>query len=510
MSASWLPAPLIPPFRFGTVEPEVYRGAYPKQRNLRYLKRLKLKTILSLVPDEPDEVFQEFCQGRGIRPIHLPVDKVKDNVPLTYNRAVEAVQIIIDPDNLPIYIHCLDGAVVTGLVVCCLRKLQTWNISSAMGEFLRFLRGGVISSEESVFVEKFGSEIEISKPIPPWLWEGQITFKKHPTLKLNFTIPPSEASSTSGAGAGAVPSTLQGGGTGGTNLGYHTSTSSSPSMSGSQHGGTAVVLLGQGDNSQHSGNGSGQLANSSSGNSISSLGSTGSTIAGAGGTRANINSNAATATASASGSGLMNHASRSSAKGGSRDRPGTSKSNIRTDLQGQSTFAPRSSSIATPTTASQAQVRGKRTLVDTQGSIVGGGGGSPAVIGEGDHGLTEDSGLGVRINTIVPGAEGSNAANAGEVDADGQAKSAVISISHDQGERDQSTATAAGKDFDSTTKETNTNSTNTGPSITQERTSGTKNSPASTSATVVVPEVVDEYYEVSMTLKALALEGADF
>lgn len=141
MSASWLPAPLIPPFRFGTVEPEVYRGAYPKQRNLRYLKRyiapplctflrlrtmpcchlarkkgsnfcinetgetkitycchvvldrLKLKTILSLVPDEPDEVFQEFCREQRIRPIHLSVDKVKDNVPLTYNRAVEAVQV---------------------------------------------------------------------------------------------------------------------------------------------------------------------------------------------------------------------------------------------------------------------------------------------------------------------------------------------------------------------------------------------------------------------------------
>ncbi|GJJ68165.1 tyrosine-protein phosphatase OCA6 [Entomortierella parvispora] len=189
MTASWSPAPLIPPFRFGTVEPELYRGAYPKPRNLRYLKRLKLRTILSLIPDTPDDVFQEFCRKQGIRVIHLPVDKVKDNVPLTYNRAVEAVQIMIDPDNLPIYVHCLDGASVTGLVVCCLRKLQTWNISSAMGEFLRYLRGGVISSEESVFVEKFASEIEISKPIPPWLWEGQVTFKKHPTLKLNFTMP---------------------------------------------------------------------------------------------------------------------------------------------------------------------------------------------------------------------------------------------------------------------------------------------------------------------------------
>ncbi|KAG0292470.1 hypothetical protein BGZ96_004100 [Linnemannia gamsii] len=493
MSASWLPAPLIPPFRFGTVEPEVYRGAYPKQRNLRYLKRLKLKTILSLVPDEPDEVFQDFCQEQGIQPIHLSVDKVKDNVPLTYNRAVEAVQIIIDPDNLPIYVHCLDGAVVTGLVVCCLRKLQTWNISSAMGEFLRFLRGGVISSEESVFVEKFGSEIEISKPIPPWLWEGQVTFKKHPTLKLNFTIPPSEASSsTAGSGAHTLSTLQAAAGGGGANAGNHSSTSLSPSMTGSHHGGTAVVFPGQSDNG-------GQLVNSSSGNGISSIGSTGSTAAGTAGTKPSNNNNTATAAASVPGSGLMNHASRSSAKGASRDRPGASKSNIRTDLQGQSNFGPRSSSIATPTTAAQ-QVRGKRVIAGTQGSVVGGGS-SAAMVGGGDHGAAENSGLGI---------EGSSGTNVGGFDANGQQKSPLISITHDQGNRDQSSVTTVGKESDSTTKETNTNTTNATSNSTQEWTSGTKYSPSSTPTAVVVPEVVDEYYEVSMTLKALALEGADF
>ena len=46
-----------------------------------------------MIPDAPDPVFQKFCEDHGIQAIHLPVDKVKDNVPLTYNRAVEAVQV---------------------------------------------------------------------------------------------------------------------------------------------------------------------------------------------------------------------------------------------------------------------------------------------------------------------------------------------------------------------------------------------------------------------------------
>lgn len=53
----------------------------------------------------------------------------------------------------------------------------------------RYLRGGVISSEESEFVEKFSAEIEIPCTIPTWLWGGHVTFNKHPTLKLKFLDP---------------------------------------------------------------------------------------------------------------------------------------------------------------------------------------------------------------------------------------------------------------------------------------------------------------------------------
>ncbi|CAG8833137.1 6065_t:CDS:2, partial [Racocetra persica] len=169
---------------------EVYRGAYPKSRNYRFLKRLKLKTMLSLIPDPPVRELLEFCQSQNIRNIHLQVGKKKDNdVSLIYSKAIQSVQIIIDPSNLPIFIHCLDGANVTGLVVACLRKLQMWSIPSCMGEFLRYLRGGVISSEESEFIEKFSGEIGIPSTIPHWLWGGHVTSNKHPTLKLKFLDP---------------------------------------------------------------------------------------------------------------------------------------------------------------------------------------------------------------------------------------------------------------------------------------------------------------------------------
>lgn len=91
----------------------------------------------------------------------------------------------IDPDNLPIYIHCLDGSNITGIVTMCLRKLQNWNLSTIFTEFSRFTRGNYISAVESEFVETFRAEIEIGSQIPGWLWQGE-RCTKHPTLKLKL------------------------------------------------------------------------------------------------------------------------------------------------------------------------------------------------------------------------------------------------------------------------------------------------------------------------------------
>ncbi|KAF9968132.1 hypothetical protein BGZ70_006531 [Mortierella alpina] len=495
MSVSWLPSPLIPPFRFGTVEPEVYRGAYPKQRNLRYLKRLKLKTILSLIPDAPDEVFRQFCADQGIKSIHLPVDKVKDNVPLTYNRAVEAVQIIIDPDNLPIYVHCLDGASVTGLVVCCLRKLQTWNISSAMGEFLRYLRGGVISSEESVFVEKFASEIEISKPIPPWLWEGHVTFKKHPSLKLNFTIPPTAASASNATHLPAPSPTL------------------------SHQNSAAVFPSSQGDgfhNSINTGSISTTPGTTTSGASAAGMTSQSSAVSGAGATPGTG------PLLPASSAGLINHASRSSAMATLRDRPSNSKSMIRTDPT-TTGFGPRNASIATPATATLA--RNKRAMVGSQSGLAQ----QPSTL-QPDQPVIETlgspSGLGVRLNGH-PSAQ-SDSRSAPGLSTDAAIKNTSSNLISQVNENGTGSGGGSGDSKDPLHSEVNLatrsddprsgETTNVAAATQQDRApsqqhqSIAKTSPAQASATqpVAPQEPVEEYYEVSMTLKALALEGADF
>jgi tyrosine-protein phosphatase OCA6 len=67
--------PLFPPHRFNMIDNTVYRGAYPVLPNYRFLSRLQLKTILSLVPEPPTEDLKHFCELASINIIHIPVNR---------------------------------------------------------------------------------------------------------------------------------------------------------------------------------------------------------------------------------------------------------------------------------------------------------------------------------------------------------------------------------------------------------------------------------------------------
>jgi tyrosine-protein phosphatase OCA6 len=99
---------------------------------------------------------------------------LQDSVTLSNTKVIQVLQIIIRPENLPVYLHCLDGTHVTGLVVMCFRKLQSWNLSTSTAEFCQFEKDAEISREESQFVEAFRGEIEIPPVIPKWLWQARI------------------------------------------------------------------------------------------------------------------------------------------------------------------------------------------------------------------------------------------------------------------------------------------------------------------------------------------------
>jgi len=182
-TARSLPA-LIPPFRYAIVEPGISRGAYPTLRNYRFLDRLHLRTIISLVPQYPIVDLQEYCQHSGIELIHREVMAFSDEAaPLRPEEAIEIVELLIDTSRHPIYLHCMDGTHVTGLVVMCLRRLQNWALGAAKAEARRFLPLQIMEKVESKFIEGFEGDLNLPEVLPVWLWGG-LPILVHSCLRL--------------------------------------------------------------------------------------------------------------------------------------------------------------------------------------------------------------------------------------------------------------------------------------------------------------------------------------
>ncbi|KAJ1734340.1 protein-tyrosine-phosphatase [Coemansia biformis] len=166
--------PLIPPHRFERVQNQVYRGGYPKHRNFRFLRRLGLKTIVSLIPGDQDSALAEFCAREGIERVCMQVESPNENVTLKDQVVSRCLGLMTDPHKLPLYVHCLDGSNVTGVVVMCLRKLQLWRVASLQNEYLRFEQDGEIIPEESEFVEMYaGAGLVLPNPYADYLWPGR-------------------------------------------------------------------------------------------------------------------------------------------------------------------------------------------------------------------------------------------------------------------------------------------------------------------------------------------------
>lgn len=127
------------PKNFSMVWPGVYRSSFPAEANFSYLKMLKLKTVLTLIPEKYPQANVEFMQQNGIQHIQIGIRANKEpfvEVPL--DKITKAVSIILDKRNHPILIHCNKGKHRTGCIVGCLRKIQKWTLCNVFDEYRRF------------------------------------------------------------------------------------------------------------------------------------------------------------------------------------------------------------------------------------------------------------------------------------------------------------------------------------------------------------------------------------
>jgi hypothetical protein len=186
---------LVPPRRWALVEEGLGRGGYPLMRNFNFLRRLKLKTIISLVPDDIIPDLMEFCEKECIRSHHIRTDKFKGEPTLLPNDCASAMELLLNVNNYPIFVHCLDGRHVTGHLLMLLRKIALWNNLSIAAEHQRFTRE-TLAKEEMTFVEDYVGPVTLPSPsvLPPWIapvfLDADGRLRKHPSIKIKFSQVP--------------------------------------------------------------------------------------------------------------------------------------------------------------------------------------------------------------------------------------------------------------------------------------------------------------------------------
>ncbi|GAA5986190.1 hypothetical protein JCM5350_006535 [Sporobolomyces pararoseus] len=158
---------LIPPPNFGTVEENLYRSGQPSELSFAFIEELNLKTVIWLAPEDPNESFQQFLEDHSIRLFHLGAeDYAATYDPLSDETVLQALDLVLNPQNSPTMIMCAQGRHRTGTCVGCLRKLQHWNLTSILEEYRRFA-GPKVRVLNEQFIELFDLDLVTVPPPPP-------------------------------------------------------------------------------------------------------------------------------------------------------------------------------------------------------------------------------------------------------------------------------------------------------------------------------------------------------
>lgn len=120
-----------------------YRGGqtYAEDLATESLKRLNIKTVVSIVPDDAERA---FCTANGFALVEIPFDKTGPK-PDDYRRYFQT----LEKGEGPFYIHCKGGSHRAGILGAAYRmKFQDWPVEKALVEYGRL--GGDLKTDHAM------------------------------------------------------------------------------------------------------------------------------------------------------------------------------------------------------------------------------------------------------------------------------------------------------------------------------------------------------------------------
>jgi protein tyrosine/serine phosphatase len=146
---------------FGQLDERFYRGARPKERDLKALAALGVKTVIDLT-DNSKEYEQPAVEAAGLRYINIPmVDKSSPSM----DQINEFLKVVNDPETGKFFVHCAGGRHRTGVVGAVYRfNHHGWNLDQALEEMERFdFNSGFGHGKQKEFVKEYFQQFQATQ-----------------------------------------------------------------------------------------------------------------------------------------------------------------------------------------------------------------------------------------------------------------------------------------------------------------------------------------------------------
>jgi tyrosine-protein phosphatase SIW14 len=123
---------------FGQVNANYYRGEQPKGRDYADLAALGIKTVIDLQADG-DGNEQALVEAAGMKFHRFPMTT---HVPPTSAQLDKFMEIVNDPAQQPVYVHCKGGRHRTGVMTAVYRmEKDGWTADRAFSEMKQYRFG---------------------------------------------------------------------------------------------------------------------------------------------------------------------------------------------------------------------------------------------------------------------------------------------------------------------------------------------------------------------------------
>jgi protein tyrosine phosphatase (PTP) superfamily phosphohydrolase (DUF442 family) len=120
---------------FGQVNDHLYRGAQPENEQYQELAALGIRTVLDLRADAKKDA-RANAERAGLRYINLPL---RNKSYPQADAATRFLEIVNDPANGAVYVHCAGGRHRTGSMIAVYRMdMDHWTVAQAYDEMKQY------------------------------------------------------------------------------------------------------------------------------------------------------------------------------------------------------------------------------------------------------------------------------------------------------------------------------------------------------------------------------------